>query len=76
MKNLENVEVFFIEEPNKEGEMFAWIAYRNPEHKGDDPTNGNNHIRVPVNLRPIQLSSRDNVLVDQSEKNYSVASGS
>lgn len=74
MKNLENVEVFFIEEPNSDGEMFAWISYQDPKNNSD--TNGYNHIRVPVNLRPIQYSSRENVLVDQSEKNYVDAAGS
>jgi len=37
---------------------------------GDSINNYYNNIRVPMNLRPIQLSSRDNVLVDQSVQNY------
>jgi hypothetical protein len=75
MKNLREVEVFYIEEPNKDGEMFAWISYNDPNWKGDDPTNGYDHIRIPVKLRPIQKSVNDGTLIDQSEKNYSTASG-
>jgi len=71
MKNLENVEVFYIEEPNKDGEMFAWISYRNPNHESTDLNNGYDNIRVPVNLRLKQYSSRGNLLVNQSEKEES-----
>lgn len=67
------VEVFYIEEPNKDNEMFAWISFKDPNWKGGDPTNGYNNIKVPVKLRPIQLSVRGNVLVDQSEKDYTEA---
>jgi hypothetical protein len=34
------------------------------------------NIRVPINLRPIQLSVRDNVLVDQSVKIEQLSVGS
>lgn len=64
------VEVYNIE-TTEEG-SFAHISYNNPDWKGDDPTNGYEHIRVPLKLRPIQLSIRGNTLVDQSEKDYSV----
>lgn len=67
MKNLENIEVFFIE-ITKEG-TFAHISFQDLNNK-DNFNNGYDNIRVPMNLRPVQLSSRDNVLVDQSVKNY------
>jgi hypothetical protein len=67
MKNLENIEVFNIQ-TTEEG-SFAWISYRDLDDT-DNLNNGNFCKRVPLNLRPIQLSSRDNVLTDQSVKNY------
>lgn len=74
MKNLLNIEVYHIE-TTEEG-TFAHISYQAPNWKGDDPTNGFDHIKVPLKLRPIQLSIRDNVLVDQSEKDYHSVSAS
>ena len=74
MKNLLNIEVYHIE-TTEEG-SFAHISYQDPNWKGDDPTNGFDHIRVTLKLRPIQLSIRDNVLVDQSEKDYHSVSAS
>jgi hypothetical protein len=74
MKNLLNIEVFHIETTD-EG-TFAYISYQDPNWKGDDPTNGFNHIKVPLKLRPIQLSIRGNTLVDQSEKDYDSVSAS
>lgn len=63
MKNLTNIEVFHIE-ITEEG-TFAYISFQDIEG-GDSINNFYNHIRVPMNLRPIQLSPRDNVLVNQS----------
>ena len=74
MKNLLNIEVYHIE-TTEEG-TFAHISYQDPNWKGDNPTNGFDHIKVPLKLRPIQLSVRGNTLVDQSEKNYETAVGS
>ena len=65
MKNLTNIEVFNIE-ITKNG-TFAHISFQDLE-KIDNINNGYNNIRVPMNLRPIQLSIRDNALVDQSIK--------
>ena len=65
MKNLSNVEVFHIE-ITEEG-SFAHISFQDLSNI-DNPNNGYDHVRVPMNLRPIQKSSRDNVLVDQSVK--------
>jgi hypothetical protein len=66
MKNLNNIDVFHIE--TTEQGTFAHISFQDMEN-GDPVNNFYNHIRVPMNLRPIQLSSRDNVLVDQSAEN-------
>lgn len=66
------VEVYHIETTN-EG-SFAYISYKDLEWHGDDPTNGYNHIKVPLKLRPIQKSIRGNTLTDQSEKNYHTVS--
>lgn len=67
MKNLSNIEVFHIE-TTEEG-IFAHISLRDLDNT-DNVNNGYFHIIVPMNLRPIQLSSRGNVLVDQSVKSY------
>lgn len=69
MEKYNEIEVFKIE-TNKQGASFAWISYNDPEWKGDDPTNGYKHVKVPVNLRDIQYSIRGNTLVDQSNKDY------
>lgn len=74
MKNLLNIEVYHIE-TTEEG-TFVHISYQDPNWKGDDPTNGFDHIKVPLKLRPIQLSIRGNTLVDQSEKDYHSVSAS
>lgn len=67
MKNLTEIEVFHIETTEKG--TFAHISFRDLNNT-DNVNNGYDHIRVPMNLRPIQLSVRDNILVDQSVKNY------
>jgi len=67
MKNLTEIEVFHIE-TTKKG-TFAHISFRDLSNT-DNINNGYDSIRVPMNLRPIQLSVRDNVLADQSVKNY------
>jgi hypothetical protein len=73
MKNVSNIEVFHIEITG-EG-TFAHISFQDLGNT-DNLNNGYDNIRVPMNLRPIQLSVRDNVLVDQSVKNYEDAVGS
>mgnify|MGYP000960405268 FL=1 len=73
MKNLANIEVFHIE-ITEEG-TFAHISFQNLENT-DNLNNGYDNIRVPMNLRPIQKSVRDNVLVDQSVKMCQDAVGS
>jgi len=70
MKNLNDIEVYHIE-TTEEG-TFALISYQDQNYKGDDPTNGYDTIKVPLNLRPIQVSVRGNTLVDQSVKNHEV----
>ncbi len=73
MKNLANIEVFNIE-ITEEG-IFAHISFRDLDNT-DNLNNGYDSIRVPMNLRPIQKSIRDNMLVNQSAKNYQNAAGS
>lgn len=71
MRELTNIEVYHIE-ITEEG-SFAYISFQTPNDKAD-PTNGFQHIRVPLKLRPIQLSVRGNTLIDQSEKTTSIES--
>lgn len=66
MKNLNNIDVFHIETTDKG--TFAYISFQDMEN-GDLVNSFYNHIRVPMNLRPIQLSVRDNILVNQSAEN-------
>ena len=66
MRDLTNIDVFHIETTD-EG-TFAYISFQDMEN-GDPVNNFYNHIRVPMNLRPIQLSVRDNILVNQSAEN-------
>ena len=67
MKNLLNIEVFHIE-TTKDGN-FAHVSFQDLNNM-ENLNNGYDNIRVPINLRPIQKSVRDNVLVDQSVKNH------
>jgi hypothetical protein len=67
MENLTNIEVFHIE--TTEQETFAYISFQDQD-KLHNINNGYDHIRVPMDLRPIQLSPRDNILVNQSTHNY------
>lgn len=73
MKNLANIEVFNIEITG-EG-TFAYISFQDLDNTSN-LNNGYDNIRVPMNLRPIQKSVRDNILVDQSVKNYQDVVGS
>lgn len=73
MKNLVNLEVFHIEITD-EG-TFAHISFQDLDNT-DNLNNGYDNVRVPMNLRPIQKSVRDNVLVDQSVKVCQDAVGS
>jgi hypothetical protein len=73
MKNLTNIEVFNIE-ITQEG-TFVYISFQDLDNI-DNVNNGYDNIRVPMNLRPIQLSVRDNMLVDQSVKEYTDSIGS
>lgn len=66
MRDLTNIDVFHIETTDKG--TFAYISFQDMEN-GDPVNNFYNHIRVPMNLRPIQLSVRDNILINQSAEN-------
>jgi hypothetical protein len=73
MRNLTNIEVFNIE-ITEEG-TFAHISFQDLNNT-DNINNGYDNIRVPINLRKIQLSVRDNMLVNQSVKEYADSIGS
>jgi len=66
MKNILNIEVIQLN-TNKEGELIATISYQDTTVQ--DLNNGYSMIDVPVNVRALQKSSRDNVFVNQSVKN-------
>ena len=69
MINLKNLEIINI---SKEGDtLVALLSFQNPDVT--DLNNGFDTIRVPVNIREIQMSSRGNMLVDQSVKTISQA---
>ena len=70
MKNLLNVELIHIS--TVDGKMMATISYQDPNNLQNN-NNGYDHIQVPVNLRDIQLSAYDKVLVDQSVRPEPVA---
>ena len=65
MENLTNIEVFNIE-ITEEG-TFVHISFQDLDNT-ENINNGYDIIRVPMNLRPIQLSVRGNILIDQSVK--------
>ena len=69
MNNITNLEVIQI--TTKEGKLVATLSYQ--DERIDDLNNGYAIIDVPINIRELQVSSRDNVLVDQSIKGDFVA---
>ena len=69
MNNITNLEVIQI--TTKEGKLVATLSYQ--DERIDDLNNGYAIIDVPINIRELQVSSRDNVLVDQSVKGDFVA---
>lgn len=71
MKNLKNLEIIHI---RSEGDkLMALVSYQdiNKMNDMDDLNNGYDTIEIPINLRNIQYSSRGNMLVNQSVKDYS-----
>jgi hypothetical protein len=60
--NLKNLEI--IDLSTVDGKLVALLSYQNPDI--DDLNNGYNTIQVPVNIRELQYSSRNNLLVNQS----------
>lgn len=52
----------------KNGKLVALMSYQNIEPVQGDLNNGYDTVEIPINLREIQLSSRGNMLVDQSAK--------
>lgn len=63
-QSFEEIEVFDIDLVN----MTAKISYK--AIGVQDLNNGHNWIEVPLKPRKLQLSARENPLVDQSEKQY------
>ena len=73
MKNLTNMEIINIS--TKNGKLFALMSYQDLNHDVSDVNIGYDTIEIPINLRDIQLSSRDNMLVNQSVKGEDVCVG-
>lgn len=69
--NLKNLEI--IDLSTVDGKLIALLSYQNPDV--DDLNNGYNTIQVPVNIRELQYSSRNNLLVNQSIKTEHIAVG-
>jgi hypothetical protein len=72
-KNLINMEIINIS--TKNGKLVALMSYQDTEKSIEDINNGYDTIEVPINLRDIQLSSRGNMLVDQSLKDGDMCVG-
>lgn len=71
MENLKDIEIINISTEN--GELVATISFQDTNNISD-LNNGYDTIRVPVHPRDLQLSSRGNLLVDQSIKSESTVS--
>lgn len=61
--NLQNFEIIQIS--TEEGKLVALLSYQDVGAV-DSLTDGYHLVRVPVNIRELQLSIRDNILVNQS----------
>jgi len=70
MKTFENLEI--IQLNTIDGKLMATLSYRNL-YGICNLNNGFSTVVVPVNIRKLQLSSRGNILVDQSIKSESLA---
>jgi hypothetical protein len=73
MKNLTNMEIINIS--TKNGKLVALMSYQDLNHDISDVNIGYDTIEIPINLRDIQLSSRGNILVNQSVKGEGVCVG-
>ena len=73
MKNLTNMEIINIS--TKNGKLVALMSYQDLNHDVSDVNIGYDTIEIPINLRDIQLSSRGNMLVNQSVKGEDVCVG-
>jgi hypothetical protein len=65
MNKVQNIEVINLQEKN--GKLVVIISYQDLSEI-HNINNGYNWQEIPVNIRAMQKSSRDNYLVDQSEK--------
>ena len=62
---LQNLEIIQLD--TFDGKLVATLSYQDPSVQ--DLNNGYAHISVPVNIRALRLSVRDNILVNQSVRN-------
>ena len=67
---IQNLEIIQLD--TVDGKLVAILSYQHMDNV-HDVNNGYAHISVPVNIRPLRLSVRDNVLVNQSVRNDSDA---
>jgi len=65
MENIINLELIQIS--TKKGKLIGLLSFQDTTKINGD-TNGFDTIEIPINIRPIQFSSRGNFLVDQSVK--------
>jgi len=72
MKNLQNLEIINVS--TKKGKLVALLSYQDISRIDIDLNNGYDTIEIPINIREIQKSVRDNMLVDQSVKSNRVKS--
>ena len=65
--SIDNIEIISITK-NDDGTRSALVSFRKTGSSGvsDDINDGYDCMSVPVNIRPIQLSPRDNILCNQS----------
>ncbi|SEI39612.1 hypothetical protein SAMN05216327_101212 [Dyadobacter sp. SG02] len=64
-KSLDQMEIIGFE--SIDGVLWARLSLRD-KSSTDGINHGFNNIQIPVNPRPLQLSARGNILVDQSTK--------
>lgn len=69
MKDIQDIEVIQINTIN--GNLYATISYQDIRNI-DNVNSGYDTIQIPFNIREMKLSSRGNLLVDQSIKKDSI----
>lgn len=61
---MKHAEIINLE--TRDGKLYALLSYQEDIFDMDDPNDMYRTIEVPVNLRPLQLSPRGNILCNQS----------